>query len=405
MKLTPQQYERIKYLLPRQCGNVKMSNLDFLNAVLYVAESGCKWRRLPKRFGNWHTVYTRMNRWAKKGLLEQVLAELRRQGVVRVKVDEFATRAYGVRGGTSQEHAGDSSPEKDGSSACPEPRGNLRKQGGGLSEKEIEDRIRPRVEELREAALEEKSEGQLPLSNDSYRGLINFLKQASDSGIEAVPGLALTYEGNIVAEWESSPDEVLSLEFLDSSSLKFVFFYQCSDLADKILRISGSGSVSGFLDHHPRAMKFLRDLCGNLREPRSGLSEKEIEDRIRPRIEELREAALEEESEGLGQLPLSDDSYRGLINFLKRVFDSGADPVPCLVLTYEGNITAEWRTAPDKMLSVEFVDPTFLEFVFFHPCSGLPDKVSRVSGSDSVSGFLDGNPNALKFLRSVGVAG
>ena len=91
-----------------------------------------------------------------------------------------------------------------------------------MSEKEIENRMRPRIEELREAALEEESEGlgQLPLSDDSYRGLINFLKRVSDSGIEAVPGLALTYEGNIVAEWESSPDEVLSLEFLDSSSLK-----------------------------------------------------------------------------------------------------------------------------------------------------------------------------------------
>ena len=261
MRLTPQQYERIKDLLPRQRGNVKMSNLDFLNAVLYVAESGCKWRGLPKRFGNWHTVYTRMNRWAKKGLLEQVLAELRRQGVVRVKVDEFATRAYGVRGGTSQEHAGDSSPEKDGSSACPEPRGNLRKQGGGLSEKEIEDRIRPRVEELREAAIEEKSLGQMPLSNDSYRGLARFLNKIVHMGMYLVPELDLTYSGNIRAEWESSDEEFLILEFVDFSRLKFVFFHPDS-LSSKTFRISGDGSVSDFLDHHPRAMEFLRDFCG-----------------------------------------------------------------------------------------------------------------------------------------------
>ncbi len=45
-----------------QRGNVSLSNLQFLNAVLYVAEHGCKWRGLPKRFGNWHTIYTRMNR-------------------------------------------------------------------------------------------------------------------------------------------------------------------------------------------------------------------------------------------------------------------------------------------------------------------------------------------------------
>ena len=40
-----------------------MSNLHVVNAMLYVAEHGCKWRGLPKRFGNWHTIYTRMRRW------------------------------------------------------------------------------------------------------------------------------------------------------------------------------------------------------------------------------------------------------------------------------------------------------------------------------------------------------
>ena len=30
-----------------------------------MAEHGCKWRGLPKRFGNWHSIYVRMNRWAK----------------------------------------------------------------------------------------------------------------------------------------------------------------------------------------------------------------------------------------------------------------------------------------------------------------------------------------------------
>jgi transposase len=34
--------------------------LQVLNAILYVAEHGCKWHGLHKRFGNWHTVYMRM---------------------------------------------------------------------------------------------------------------------------------------------------------------------------------------------------------------------------------------------------------------------------------------------------------------------------------------------------------
>ena len=46
MKITPEEFKRIESLLPVQRGNVKHDNLKFLNAVLYVAENGCKWRGL-----------------------------------------------------------------------------------------------------------------------------------------------------------------------------------------------------------------------------------------------------------------------------------------------------------------------------------------------------------------------
>lgn len=87
MELTQAQYEQIEHLFPRQRGNVTLSNLDVLNAILYVAEHGCKWRGLPERFGNWHTIYTRMNRWAKSGVLDRVFAELQRQQIIRVRVE------------------------------------------------------------------------------------------------------------------------------------------------------------------------------------------------------------------------------------------------------------------------------------------------------------------------------
>lgn len=65
MEITQVQYNQIAPYMPRQRGNVSLSNLQVLNAILYVVESGCMWRGLPERFGNWHTVYTRMNRWEK----------------------------------------------------------------------------------------------------------------------------------------------------------------------------------------------------------------------------------------------------------------------------------------------------------------------------------------------------
>ena len=87
MEITEAQYERIAPVFPVQRGNVRLSNLQVLNAMLYVAEQGCKWRGLPSRFGNWHTVYTRMNRWSKNGVLDRVFEYLQREQIVRIKLE------------------------------------------------------------------------------------------------------------------------------------------------------------------------------------------------------------------------------------------------------------------------------------------------------------------------------
>jgi len=87
VEITDTQYGRIEACLPRQRGNVSMTNLAVLNAILYVAEQGCKWRGLPKRFGNWHTIYTRMNRWSKNGVLDRVFEQLQREQIVRIQIE------------------------------------------------------------------------------------------------------------------------------------------------------------------------------------------------------------------------------------------------------------------------------------------------------------------------------
>ena len=87
MEITQAQYEQVADCLPVQRGNVSLSNRDVLNAILYVAEHGCKWRGLPKRFGNWHTIYTRMSRWSKSGVLDRVFEQLQRSQLVRIKIE------------------------------------------------------------------------------------------------------------------------------------------------------------------------------------------------------------------------------------------------------------------------------------------------------------------------------
>ena len=124
MEITKGQYERIRDCLPVQRGNVKTENLTLLNAILYVAEHGCKWRGLPKRFGNWHSIYVRMNRWAKRGVLDQVFAKLQEEQILQLKIEAFSLDSTSVKvhpDGTgalkktdlkpSGNHAGDGTPK------------------------------------------------------------------------------------------------------------------------------------------------------------------------------------------------------------------------------------------------------------------------------------------------------
>ena len=67
MKLTKKQYRKIEHLMPIPRKPPEISNYQFLCALLYMIENGCKWRALPKKYGKWHTIYMRFNRWSKNG--------------------------------------------------------------------------------------------------------------------------------------------------------------------------------------------------------------------------------------------------------------------------------------------------------------------------------------------------
>ena len=97
MEITPEQFEKIKDSLPIQRGNVSLPNLQVVNAILFIAEQGCKWRGLPERFGKWHSVYMRLNRWSKNGVLERVFEKLQQEQIVRIKIEAFSLDSTSVK--------------------------------------------------------------------------------------------------------------------------------------------------------------------------------------------------------------------------------------------------------------------------------------------------------------------
>ena len=79
MALRDDQWERIESLLSGRasdCGVTGKGNRLFIEAVLWICRTGAPWRDLPEDLGNWHTVFTRYNRWSKKGRWEIIFSVL-----------------------------------------------------------------------------------------------------------------------------------------------------------------------------------------------------------------------------------------------------------------------------------------------------------------------------------------
>jgi len=87
MELTEEQFSRIAHVLPRQRGNVRISNFQLLNALLYVAGNGCKWRALPAALRQVAGLHA-------DDALEQ--GRRVREGVCRVAAQATAAGAYRV---------------------------------------------------------------------------------------------------------------------------------------------------------------------------------------------------------------------------------------------------------------------------------------------------------------------
>lgn len=92
-----EQWDAIQCLLPGKQGDPGVTAKDnrlFINAVMYVAKTGIPWRDLPERFGPWHNVFQRFNRWCKKGVFTRIFSVLRDPDLEVLMLDSTVIRAH-----------------------------------------------------------------------------------------------------------------------------------------------------------------------------------------------------------------------------------------------------------------------------------------------------------------------
>ena len=66
------------YWSPGKMGRpIKHQRRDIVDAILYVAATGCQWRKLPKTYPHWNTVHRYHTTWSRDGTWERICDRLR----------------------------------------------------------------------------------------------------------------------------------------------------------------------------------------------------------------------------------------------------------------------------------------------------------------------------------------
>jgi transposase len=109
--LRDDQWERLKEFVPggrKGKRGPRTDNRQFLNALLWVARSGGRWRDLAERLGDYETVKRRYYRWIEMGVLDAILAALSREADLEwLMIDSTIVRAHQRAAGACRQKGGE----------------------------------------------------------------------------------------------------------------------------------------------------------------------------------------------------------------------------------------------------------------------------------------------------------
>jgi transposase len=108
--LRDDQWDRIKDLIPggrRGKRGPRCDNRRFVDALLWMARSGARWRDLPDRFGDHQAVKRRYYRWIERGVLDGFLAVLCAEADLEwLMIDTTIVRAHQHAAGARRQKGG-----------------------------------------------------------------------------------------------------------------------------------------------------------------------------------------------------------------------------------------------------------------------------------------------------------
>ncbi|MEO1105105.1 MAG: IS5 family transposase [Pseudomonadota bacterium] len=109
-RLTDAQWERLAPLMPggtKGKRGPRTDNRRFMNAVLWMARSGARWRDLPDRFGDYQTVKRRYYDWVKRDVFTSLFRTLSEDSDLEwMCIDATVIRAHQHASGAPRKKGG-----------------------------------------------------------------------------------------------------------------------------------------------------------------------------------------------------------------------------------------------------------------------------------------------------------
>lgn len=109
-RLTDEQWARLSPFMPGGCKGKRgprTNNRLFIDALLWMARSGGRWRDLPSLYGDYRTVKRRYYDWIERGVLGAILEALNRDADLEwLSIDSTVIRAHSQAAGARLEKGG-----------------------------------------------------------------------------------------------------------------------------------------------------------------------------------------------------------------------------------------------------------------------------------------------------------
>ena len=109
-RLSDEQWARVAPLMPGGCKGKRgprTNNRLFMEALLWMARSGARWRDLPERFGDYRVVKRRYYDWVERDVLTNIFKVLTTElELAWISVDATVVRAHQHAAGARKEKGG-----------------------------------------------------------------------------------------------------------------------------------------------------------------------------------------------------------------------------------------------------------------------------------------------------------